>query len=110
MSFYDVTFQTETWVGLGNYVDLLLKNPEYWQTLLHTVWFTLGSVVTHLLLGMALALLLHSRINILARNVFRGLLIVPWSEPATGFLPSCRMPCKRTMRTVGRCAFQRSRS
>jgi multiple sugar transport system permease protein len=77
MSFFDVTPRAERWVGLENY-RRLLANPAFWDAFLHTVWFTLGTVALHLGIGMALALLLHSRIDARVRNVFRGLLIVPW--------------------------------
>lgn len=77
MSFYDIRVRTETWAGLANYVELL-QNQIFWQVLWQTVLFTLGSVIFHLVLGMGLALLLHARINGKIRNLFRGLLILPW--------------------------------
>jgi multiple sugar transport system permease protein len=77
MSFYDITVRTETWAGAGNYIELL-QNPLFWQVLWQTVLFTSGSVIFHLVLGMGLALLLHTRINGKIRNLFRGLLILPW--------------------------------
>jgi multiple sugar transport system permease protein len=77
MSFYDITVRTETWAGARNYGELL-QNPLFWQVLLQTVLFTVGSVIFHLVLGMGLALLLHTRINGKIRNLFRGLLILPW--------------------------------
>jgi multiple sugar transport system permease protein len=77
MSFYDIRVRTETWVGLENFAELL-QSPLFWQVLWQTALFTLGSVVFHLVLGMGLALLLHTRINGNIRNLFRGLLILPW--------------------------------
>ena len=77
MSFYDIRVRTETWVGLENFAELL-QSPLFWQVLWQTALFTLGSVVFHLVLGMGLALLLHTRINGKIRNLFRGLLILPW--------------------------------
>jgi multiple sugar transport system permease protein len=77
MSFFDITVRTETWAGVGNFVELL-RSPLFWQVLWQTVLFTLGSVVFHLVLGMGLALLLHTRIHLKIRNLFRGLLILPW--------------------------------
>jgi multiple sugar transport system permease protein len=77
MSFYDITVRAETWAGVRNYVELL-QNPLFWQVLWQTVLFTSGSVIFHLVLGMGLALLLHTRINGKIRNLFRGLLILPW--------------------------------
>jgi multiple sugar transport system permease protein len=77
MSFYEINLRSEIWVGLGNYAELL-QTPLFWQVLWQTVLFTVGSVVFHLLIGMGLALLLHTRINVRIRNLFRGLLIIPW--------------------------------
>jgi multiple sugar transport system permease protein len=77
MSFYEIDLRKEIWVGLGNYADLL-RTALFWQVLWQTVLFTVGSVVFHLLIGMGLALLLHTKINIRIRNVFRGILIIPW--------------------------------
>jgi len=77
MSFYEVTLRKETWVGLANYAELL-KAPLFWQVLWQTVLFTVGSVVMHLVIGMGLALLLHTKINVQIRNFLRGLLIIPW--------------------------------
>ncbi|MFB3817212.1 MAG: carbohydrate ABC transporter permease [Candidatus Methylomirabilales bacterium] len=77
LSFYEVTFRKETWAGLGNYVELV-RNPLFWQVLWQTVLFTVGSVVMHLVIGMGLALLLHTAINVHIRNFLRGLLILPW--------------------------------
>jgi len=77
MSFFEVTPRVQRWVGLENY-RVLAGNLAFWGALQNTVWFTIGSVALHLGIGMALALLLHSRIDARVRNVFRGLLIVPW--------------------------------
>ena len=77
MSFYEIDLRKEVWVGLGNYTDLLWS-PLFWQILWQTVLFTAGSVIFHLLIGMGLALLLHAKINARIRNVFRGILIIPW--------------------------------
>jgi len=77
MSFYEINLRKETWLGLANYTEIL-QSALFWQVLWQTVLFTLGSVVFHLLIGMGLALLLHTKINSRIRNCFRGLLIIPW--------------------------------
>jgi len=79
MSFFDIDVRGRvfTWIGLGNYRELL-ETSLFWQVLWQTVAFTLGSVIFHLVLGIGLALLLHARINSRIRNLFRGLLIIPW--------------------------------
>ena len=77
MSLFEVTVRTERWVGLDNYTALF-ASAEFWQALVQTLWFTVGSVVLHLLIGLLLALCLHARIHGTLRSLFRGLLIVPW--------------------------------
>jgi multiple sugar transport system permease protein len=79
MSFFDIDVRgrVAAWIGLGNYLEVF-RTVLFWQVLWQTLVFTLGSVVFHLLLGMGLALLLHTRINGRIRNLFRGLLIIPW--------------------------------
>jgi len=77
LSFFDAKLRQETWVGLQNYQELLTSSL-FWQVLWQTTWFTLGSVVFHLGIGMALALLLHTKIQPRIRNLFRGILILPW--------------------------------
>jgi len=77
MSLYEVNLRKEVWVGLGNYT-VLLRTALFWQVLWQTTLFTVGSVVMHLVIGLGLALLLHTKINVQIRNFLRGLLIVPW--------------------------------
>ncbi len=77
MSFFEINLRQETWLGLGNYIELL-RSSLFWQVLWQTVLFTVGSVVFHLIIGMGLALLLHAKINVQIRSIFRGLLIIPW--------------------------------
>lgn len=77
MSVYEVKLRSEVWVGLGNYAEIL-RSELFWQVLGQTVLFTLGSVIFHLVIGMGLALLLHTGINTRIRTLFRGLLLIPW--------------------------------
>lgn len=77
MSLYEANLRKEVWVGLGNYTALL-QTALFWQVLWQTTLFTGGSVVMHLGIGMGLALLLHTKINVRIRNFLRGLLIIPW--------------------------------
>ena len=77
MSFFEVTLQKERFVGLDNYGELL-ATPLFWSALMHTILFTAGSVVLHLVTGLGLALLLHTRINARFIAAMRGALIIPW--------------------------------
>ena len=77
LSFYDSNLQREVWVGLGHYVALF-NDPLFWKAFIQTVVFTFFSVVLHLVIGLALALLLNMHLDATFRSLARGLLIVPW--------------------------------
>jgi multiple sugar transport system permease protein len=65
-------------IGLQNYLTIF-EDPVFWQAVVQTLYFTLMSVIFHLLIGLAFALLLNSqRINPLIRSVLRALYILPW--------------------------------
>lgn len=65
-------------VGLQNYVTLL-SDPGFWKATGNTVFFTVVSVVAHLILGLGFALMLNSTlIGALPRALFRGIYVLPW--------------------------------
>lgn len=95
---YDLRFPAErTFVGLANYASLL-GSELWWQSLLNTLIITGSSVAIELVLGMALALLMH-RVLFLRRTV-RASVLVPYAiitvvaamawkfafDPLTGFI------------------------
>jgi multiple sugar transport system permease protein len=46
------------WVGLRNYSRLLL-NPDFWQVVGNTAYFTIGTVIPSLVIPLGLAVLLN---------------------------------------------------
>jgi multiple sugar transport system permease protein len=67
-----------SFAGLSNY-RAIFDDPIFWAALWHTMYFTVMSVVFHLLLGLSFALMLNSdRINPTLRSIFRVLYILPW--------------------------------
>lgn len=65
-------------VGFANYITIL-TDPIFLQTVGQTLYFTVMSVVFHLLIGLLFALMLNSnRINPFVRSVLRVLYILPW--------------------------------
>ncbi len=68
----------EQFVGLLNYRHLW-DDPSYWGAVSNTVWFTVASVASKLVIGMTIALLLNSRMPY--RNVLTGLMLLPWIVP-----------------------------
>ncbi|MBP1860443.1 multiple sugar transport system permease protein [Rhizobium herbae] len=65
-------------VGLQNYVTIF-SDPVFWQSVGQTLYFTVMSVIFHLLIGLAFALLLNTqRIDPTLRSILRVLFILPW--------------------------------
>ena len=64
--------------GLANY-RTVFADPVFWESVGNTLYFTVMSVVFHLLIGLGFALLLNSpRINTVLRSILRVLFILPW--------------------------------
>ena len=67
-----------TFVGLNNY-EKLFSNSTFWISLENTLYFTFMSVIFHLLIGMAFALMLNSKaINSTIKTILRVFFIMPW--------------------------------
>ncbi|MEP6563628.1 MAG: sugar ABC transporter permease [Mesorhizobium sp.] len=65
-------------VGLRNYVTIF-ADPVFWQSVGQTLYFTVMSVIFHLLIGLAFALLLNTqRVHPAIRSILRVLYILPW--------------------------------
>lgn len=67
-----------SFAGLKHYAEVL-ADPIFWASLWHTIYFTVMSVIFHMTIGLAFALMLNSdRINPRLRSVLRVLYILPW--------------------------------
>ena len=65
-------------VGFQNYMAVF-GDPVFWQSVAQTLYFTVMSVIFHLLIGLAFAQLLNSdRVNPTIRSILRVLFILPW--------------------------------
>jgi multiple sugar transport system permease protein len=62
------------WVGLRNYWRLLL-NPDFWQVIGNTVYFTIATVIPSLIIPLGLATLLNQ--NMALRGVIRTAYFLP---------------------------------
>jgi multiple sugar transport system permease protein len=62
--------------GLGNYVDAL-QSREFWRATRITVVFTIASVFLETLLGLAMALIMHSAFK--GQGLLRTVVLVPWA-------------------------------
>jgi len=70
--------QTRTFVGLGNYLDML-QDQTFWETIERTLYFTIVSVGLELVIGLAIAQLIHS--HPWGWQFLRFSLIIPWAVP-----------------------------
>lgn len=62
------------WVGLKNYSRLLL-NPDFWQVLGNTSYFTIATVIPSIIIPLGLAVLLNR--NLALRGVLRSAYFLP---------------------------------
>ncbi|WP_297602215.1 carbohydrate ABC transporter permease [Microcella sp.] len=79
-SIYDnvITNRNPSLVGLENYIKIL-SDPTFTIAIGNTVFFTVGSVAVHLVLGLGFAMLLNSPlISAWVRGIFRVIFILPW--------------------------------
>jgi len=80
-----ITLQDKTigmvgrFIGLGNYRELLVEDPFFWQVVRNGFIFTIGSVLLKLVVGMIMALVLNQQL--VWRGLWRGLLLMPWVAP-----------------------------
>jgi len=71
---YDSQADDFSWIGIGNYRELL-GDDIFWQAVENTVVFTFGGVALQVVLGTALALFFHQRLR--GDWIVRGILILP---------------------------------
>ena len=70
-----------TWVGLQNYIDFFTNpNSLFLRATWNTLVFTGGAILGKFALGMAMACVLNQDIPL--RNIWRGLMFLPWAVPA----------------------------
>jgi multiple sugar transport system permease protein len=70
-------------VGVANYLDILLDDV-FQQAIANTLYFTLVSVLFHLILGLSFALLLNTKLlGATTKALFRVVYVLPWVFTAT---------------------------
>ena len=72
------TIETPGFVGLDNFV-YLLRDTVWWRALQNTLIFALVSVSFETMLGLLIALLLNSELQV--RGLLRAAILVPWAIP-----------------------------
>jgi multiple sugar transport system permease protein len=74
---YDLRFpQDKTWIGIDNYTTILSSTALWWQAFGVTVLITVVSVAIELVLGMAVAIVMHRAI--FGRGIIRTAVLVPY--------------------------------
>jgi glucose/mannose transport system permease protein len=66
-----------TWVGLQQYYDLFNNDPRFVIDIRNTVVFTVGFILSCLLIGLGLAILLDQKLK--GEAIFRGIFLFPLS-------------------------------
>ncbi len=75
----DISFVEPTeFVGFKNYL-FLLQDPDFRGALWNTLRFTFVSVFLETVLGLAIALVIHS--NFRGRGIVRAAILIPWAIP-----------------------------
>ncbi|MEM1372635.1 MAG: sugar ABC transporter permease, partial [Pseudomonadota bacterium] len=69
-----------SFVGLSNFLDVLTSSGLV-QVGLFTLFWTVVNVFLHVTLGLLLAVILN-RSELIGRNVYRTILLLPWAVPA----------------------------
>jgi len=76
----NLTAGTKAFIGLGNYIKMM-KDPEFWNSLKVTIFFTIGAVAFEVLVGFAAAYLLN--LGLMGQRIYRTLFLVPVMLPPT---------------------------
>jgi len=71
-------FDISKFVGLENF-SFLLRDQRFWNAFQNTVYFTAVSVALELLLGLAIAILLHRVFR--GKGLMRTIILIPWAIP-----------------------------
>lgn len=74
----DMPWLGQPFVGLKNY-DYELHNSDFWDSLRVSAYFTAGSVISELVLGLAVALVVNEAFR--GRGIMRAAMLVPWAIP-----------------------------
>ena len=73
-----ITAKESSFVGLENYVDVL-TSQKFHTALKNTLVFVVVSVIAHMIIGLAFAMLLNSDlVSNLTKAIFRTIFVLPW--------------------------------
>jgi multiple sugar transport system permease protein len=75
----DMPWLGEPFIGLKNY-SFILQQQDFWDSMRVSAYFTAGSVIAELLLGLVVALVVNESFR--GRGLMRAAMLVPWAIPA----------------------------
>ncbi len=75
---WDLIEPDRPFIGLGNYREVL-GDGAFWAAIWHTVYFTVGSVIPAMAIGLGLAMLLNTQMR--ALGLFRAMYYLPAITP-----------------------------
>lgn len=75
--FENMVVEDTPFVGLQNYADFL-GDSDLLKMVRFTIIFTIGSIITHLVIGLSLAISLNRDIHPIILGIFRAVFILPW--------------------------------
>jgi multiple sugar transport system permease protein len=84
-SFFDnvIVNKNPVFVGLQNY-GAVLTDKSFWTAVGHTLYFVIISIIAHMIIGMAFALVLDTRyLGDRTKGIFRVLFALPWMFTAS---------------------------
>ena len=81
LSLFQYDIVSATWLGLGNYVRALTRDPQFYPSYGRTLYYTLLSVPLGVISSLALALLLDKKVR--GTSLFRSLFYAPSLTPVT---------------------------
>lgn len=77
---YDLRYPAKTaYVGLGNYIEIITQDPQFWPSFFRTLYWVVFGVGFQFLFGFILALILNR--NFKGRGAVRVLSMLPWVIP-----------------------------
>jgi ABC-type sugar transport system permease subunit len=75
----DMPWLGTPWIGLKNF-SFILQSQDFWGSMSVSAYFTAGSVISELLLGLIVALVVNESFR--GRGLMRAAMLVPWAIPA----------------------------
>jgi len=72
--------EQERFVGVVNFIRAF-QDPIFRESVVHSIWFVVVSVVMHMGLGLILAVFLDQPMNRYYRVTIRTLILMPWAMP-----------------------------